>query len=200
MSAERRPTYFVFYDHAADEDAVIEELPAGVEGYELFRGVALGARFPKHATLRFSKAYAGRKLRDFQPTTCSLPIASPKARAVLEALGLLPELELLPVDILDHRGRVAGADYSIVHVLAAHDAIDMKRSEVRMNPVVPTKIQRVRRLVLDRDAIPPTAALFRCTTMPRTYLIRDDVARAFEAAGLTGYKAVEAEAWNGLPI
>jgi hypothetical protein len=125
-------------------------------------------------------------------------IASERARAVIASLEVGP-VEFIPVDVLDHRGKLA-ATYAIVNLLGCQPAIDMKKSIVSMSPLAPTSIARIKSLVVDREAISKDAKMFRCKHALRTFLVRQDVKDAFEAAQLTGFKAVDADGWNGLKL
>lgn len=195
--SERR--YYVFYPQPDDDAAVITDFPEGPQSFEFARGEPVASEVAAGATVRFSDRYPGRQLRDFQQNTLSAVIASAHARAVIQSLEIGP-VEFIPVAVLDHRGKVAASDYAIVNLLGCQPAIDMKKSALSMSTLIPTRVARIKRLVLDREAISEDAKMFRCEHALRTFIIREDVKEAFEAARLTGFKAADADGWNGLEL
>ncbi len=199
-SPEKAFTYWVLTSQSPD-GAVIDALPDGApDGYLFSQGVSLKAKFPKNASVQFSDNFPDhRKLKDFQANILQTLIVSPKARKVIEGLEV-GNAEFLDVAIKDHRGKVAAKDYALLNLIGAEDAIDMKRSTVRMSALDPTQIQRVNSLALDLPKIGPRAKLFRCSMERNLFLLRDDARKAFEAAGLTGLTLFPAEGWDGLPV
>lgn len=177
---------------------VIEDLPEdGPRPFEYDLGTPLGGEFPKAASVDFSRNFPkDRGLCDFQPTTHEVLIVSSRVVMLLKELDV-PGLEYLPVAIRDHRKRVIANDYAILNPLGSQPAIDMARSSCVMNSILKDQIMRIKRLVLDRKAIDPTARLFRCSTFRRRFLIHEDLKEAIETANLTGYKLFDADNWDG---
>jgi len=180
---------------------VIDAHPAGSPtGWKWHRGLPLGAEYPKDAAVEFTANYPdARELRDFQPNTLGALIASPRAREVLASLDVRG-IEMLPVAIKDHSGKVIANDYAFLNPLGAQEAIDMECSRVTMGALDKSQVRGVDHLVLAPNRIDPDAKLFRCTTWMRLFLVRDDVKVAFEQAGLTGCRFFPAEGWDGLDI
>lgn len=193
--------YWVFRPFMSRGAGLIDAYPKrSPAGWKFDEGVSLAAKYPKNATVKFSANFRdARELRDFQPNTLNAMIASPKARDLVAALDI-GGIEVLPVALQDHTGKVVGADYAFLNPLGSQDAIDMERSVVRMDPLDEGQISRVKNLVLATSRIDPEAKLFRCTTFLSVFLVRDDVKQAFEKAGLTGTRFFPAEGWDGLDI
>lgn len=191
--------YFVLKVPAGPEDAVIDSLPEGAPAEWRFdEGQALAAEFPSDAVLKFSSNFPdGRRLHDFVANVLTMLIVSPKVRQVLEELEV-PQVEYLPVTIVDHRGQVAGEDYSIVNLLGSQPAIDMSKSRYDMSHLAKDQIGDIDELVLDRDAIAADAKLFRATTSRRLFLMREDVLQALDAAGVEGKRTFVADGWDGM--
>lgn len=189
--------YWVLID-ASRDGGVIDAYPPGAPESDLFStGTPLAPGWPADATVRFSRRFPqARALLDFQPNTLSVLIASPKVRAVLDGIGL-SAAEYLPVSIRDHAGEVVGPNHAILNLLGSVSAIDMERSTYQRSHILPDQISRIDELVLDRSAIPADAVMFRCTTFPQLFLVRDDVREAFEREGVTGYRLFKADGWDG---
>jgi hypothetical protein len=188
--------YFVLTE-LDDDGGIIDSLPDGAPDRFRFRnGELLAPEFPKGAWLRFTKNFPDlRALKDFQPNTLRLVIVSPRARAVIDSFSP-GNLEYLPVDIRDHGNNVVGPGHAILNPLGTVPAIDLPRSEVRMDVFFPDRIDRVYKLALDRNAIPEDAVIFRCARKGTLILVRQDLKEAIEKAGLTGCRLDPAEGWE----
>jgi hypothetical protein len=182
-----------------DGGAIVESLPDGCPPeWKLHLGGELAPEFPRGAVLRFSPNHPERRvLQDFVANTIGLLIVSPRARAVLEgeAVG---GVEFLPVRIADHRGAIVGPEHAILNPVGSIDAVDMARTRCTLGAVDKSQIFDVDSLALDAAAIPADAKLFRLRNMLRTVVVREDVARALEAAALSGFKVFPADGWDGL--
>lgn len=192
--------YFVLKTSSQD-GAVIDAYPQGSPaGWKFDEGGSLARAFPANAEVVFSKSFPDfRKLYDFQSNILSAFVVSGKARKLIESLAV-SNAEFLPVTLKDHRGNVAAEDYAFLNLLGGEDAIDMDRSDYKMNHIDKEQISRIKKLALKTDAIPPEAKMFRCSRMRRLALIREDVLAAFNEAGLTGFRTYPAEGWKGLEI
>jgi hypothetical protein len=177
---------------------IIDAYPDGSPpGWKFKVGTSLAGQFPKKAWVRFSRQFAdGRKLYDFQPNILEVPIVSPKVRRILDGAGV-DNVEYLAVQVKDHKSKVIGSDYSIVNLLRPEEAIDMARSKVTVDPILPEQIGLLEKLALDRKKIDPEARLFRCKTMRTVILVRDDVREALEKGGVTGFRTFPADGWDG---
>lgn len=192
--------YFVL-TVASQDGAIIDSYPRGSPAeWKFDEGIHLAREFPERAEVTFSRNFPDfRKLYDFQPNILGALIISAKARQLVDSLGV-PHVEFLPVSIKDHRGNVVAGDYAILNLLGGEDAIEMERSDYKMNHINKEQIGRIKKLALKPEAISAEAKMFRCSRMRRLYLIREDVLAAFNEAGLTGFRTYPAEGWNGLEL
>lgn len=102
-------------------------------------------------------------------------------------------VELLPVTIKGHKD-----PYFIANLLAHVSCLDAKKSGARTLPG-PGGVERiagVKRLAIRAKDLPADRALFRIKEYPSVILVRDDLAKAFEAAELTGLEFVAIEAYS----
>ncbi len=192
--------YFVF-KVMAEEAGFIDEYPRGSPAdWKFDEGISLAKDFPMGGEVSFSDNYPDdRNLYDFQPNMMSDLLVSGRARKLIESLGVT-NAEWLPVVVKDHQGTVVGKDYAFLNLQGAEDAIDMERSVYKMDPIEKDQIGLIKKLALKPAAINPQAKMFRCTTERRLILIREDVHAAFVQAGLTGFRAYNAEGWNGVEL
>jgi len=181
------------------DGALTDSVPkGGPSAWKYFEGIPLAPEFPKGAFLPFARNFPQEKaLVDFQPSLESLIIISPRARQVIEALGV-SNAEFLTVAMKDHKKKVVAKDYAILNLLGAEDAIDLKRSTYRMSHLDTEQIDRVEKLVLAPKKIRRGAKLFRCATFRSLILVRSDVKQAFEEAGLKGFSLSPAQGYDSL--
>jgi hypothetical protein len=112
-------------------------------------------------------------------------VASPKLRAFLEARGL-KKVEYLPVTILDHRGRPASTEYSIVHPIEPIDCLDLAASQPHFSAIDKTTIQRVKKLVIDEAKLDPQRELFRANGFGKVTFASRALAQALDQAKFVG--------------
>lgn len=193
-------SYFILKPRADDDDVFIDALPEnGPADWRFAEGEPLGKEFPKKATVKYSDNFPdGRVLADFVNNISDVLIVSSRVRTAFEKAGV-PNVEYLPITILDHRGRVAGKDYYIANVLSSEPAIDMRKSDVIVGDL-DDQITAINQLVIDKKAVSPDAKLFRATTMRTLFLIREDALEALQSCGAEGYKTYPADGWDGLDI
>jgi hypothetical protein len=180
------------------EGGLIDAYPRGSPAGDLWDlGAPLLPGYPKGASVGFSDNFPdARRLEDFQPNILSALIVSPKVREVLTQLDV-PDIEVLPVAIRNHRDEVVGPDHAFINPLGSQEALDMEKSTYRMGALDKTQISRMKALVMSPQRIAPTAKLFRCRNYLTLIMIRDDVREAFERAQLTGYRLISPEGWTG---
>ena len=162
------------------------------DDHELTRGVALARRFPSNATFRMNPKYPrDKKLADaiHSASGVGVPVVSAKLRQAIEAFTP-PDVEFLPVTILDHKGGVASDKYFICNPTRVVDCIDQQASRIAWNPIDPTLIADVVGLVLDPARLDPDAGVFRPRFLPTRVLLRGDVAAALRSGGFSGLKLV----------
>jgi hypothetical protein len=112
-------------------------------------------------------------------------VTSRRLKEAIESRNV-PDLEYLPVTIVDHKGRPANKDYFVVHQLNPVDCIDRGRSVFEMSDIVPDEIDTVEKLVLDEERIPRNRQMFRLKSFGPIVFVRRDLADALSAAQFTG--------------
>jgi hypothetical protein len=182
-----------------NDHAVIDSLPSKCPTeWRFFEGEPLASEFPENVALKLSRNFStGRKLQDFVGNIIGLLIVSARAQTAIESAGVTNG-EFLPVTIKDQKGKLVPQSFAILNLLGSEDAIDMKKSDVRMGAIEKTQVKAINRLVLNRQGIGRDARMFRASTMLRLVLVREDVRDALDAAGLTGYATFPADGWNGM--
>lgn len=168
-------------------NSCILDSPENVElSPRLTRGVPFAADFPQNAFMRMSRDAKKRTaLVDDLMNTNRIKVCSPRLVAFLKERNLR-NLEYLRIKILDHKGKVAASDYSIVHPIQLQDALDVAASKPTWSPIAKTEIQFVQTLVVDPSKVDPAVRVFRLKSFLGPVLIEKSLADEIAAAGFKG--------------
>jgi hypothetical protein len=142
-----------------------------------------------HMDPTFPKAI---QLPDWVKNMSNALVASPALKKIIEA-SAPPDMEYLPITLIDHQGRVASSDYFMLNPCSLQDAINQELSTIEWNAIDPTFISDCTSMVLDESRIDPHATVFRLKHYPSKVVFRRDLANTIKKAGCTGIKFVEIE-------
>lgn len=191
--------YVLALNLALQDAAILAKHPAEVErefDSVLRKGVPLKRLMPPCPGYAMSEDYPERRaLQAFQTNTLGLLVVSQEAREVLES-GRGANIEFLPIRIIDHRGKVASAEYSIANVLGTVDCMDRERSVFKSSHLDPNVFTSCRKLVLREENIPADVDIFRLSSEPTTFLVTHGLKERLEARGLRGMLFVPIEEYN----
>jgi len=190
--------YWVLKAESAD-GAIIDALPeSSPTNWKFSRGEPLARQFPVGGKVSFSDHFPDRrKLYDFVRNTVGVLLVSLRVKQVLEDLQV-DNSEFLPVTMCDHQWSPVAEGYGILNVLGSQDVIDLEKSDCDIDPITKKEVTRVGNLVLTQGKIDPKADIFRARNMMELILISDRTKRAFEQAGLTGFRAHPAEGFDDM--
>jgi hypothetical protein len=170
----------------------------GVDGQwaiDIQNGRVLGEEFPPEAYFEMNPEHPKDvKLGEQHYNLEGMVVIGPRLSQFVRDLGD-PDVQLLAVKILDHKGRVASSDFNIVHTTRLIDCIDPEASGAEWDPIDPELFSGWVTLTLKPDSheFPP---VFRVTHMPNLVFVRSDVAEKLHGLGfrevyLTPLDAVE---------
>jgi hypothetical protein len=111
-------------------------------------------------------------------------LISPKFRDVLRSQGL-KELEFLPVKILDHKGRVASKEYSILNCLRVVDCVDQKKSDFSWDELDEPSMD-IDKMVLNPNALGEDDRIIRAKYVPAQMFFREDLTQSILGQGFSG--------------
>ena len=150
------------------------------------RGRPISADFPDDAAFQMDPNRPQNvMLIDNVYNAETFPLVSPVVRDFLLQENIL-QLELLPVRILDHRGRRAAEDYTIVHPCRIVDCIDQQRSVFEWNQLDPTAMAPVTSMILDPEKLGADDILIRPRYVEHLVLVREDLAEQLIAQNFRG--------------
>ncbi|WP_437963986.1 DUF1629 domain-containing protein [Sorangium sp. So ce260] len=180
-----------------DGTCKILEVEGVEDAFELAEGVSRAAGWPGDARCRMDP----RKPKDIALADsllgAKLLVVSGRVKKALEDAGE-SNVELLPIAIINHKGRTASADYFIVNPQDVCDCIDVARSGVEWNELDPDSICACDSLVLRQDAVPASYKVFRLRSWRNLIVIRRELADSMLAQGLSGLSFIEPSEYTGL--
>lgn len=165
--------------------------------WELDEGKSRLEGFPPDVTCRMDPSFRDDIALADNLYGAGMPVISAKARAVMEQEVTGERLEFLPVQVINHKGRVASNDYFVLHPLDVLDCIDTDKSKVEWNSISPEDISTCEGLVLREEEIPDEFRIFRPRFLGSEILVRRDLVDALTAAELTGLLFGEAKDYKG---
>ena len=178
--------YVIWTYKSVDGACALKDLRGLEKSYRLNNGTPLAAHFPPDVELHMHPDYPNDILVPDNVLNADLVIvASPRLQECVRSHSP-PEVEYLPVRVIDHKGRLASAEYAIIHPLHPVDCIDRQRSVFRISPIKPDSIKSFEKLVLDESRIPRERMLFRMQGFWGITLVRRDLATAISSMGFTG--------------
>lgn len=163
----------------------IDAAPRGM-GLHWFRP-ALGDRatpyYPSDARIQFSEDQPGIQLSSLLGNSNNYLIVSTAFKELIEAHCQDVEIEYLPFDLYDHRGRLYSREYFIINPIGTYDCLDEARSGIEYGPQ--GSVIAVKHPQLHPDKVAGAPALFRPREKPTVYIIDDVLAAAIRERGFT---------------
>ena len=162
------------------------------EDYELTNCVPLEASFPANVELRMDPDFPSDiELVESLYSSNNPLIVSADVTALLSAANVT-NIELLPVNVIDHEGKRVSTDYFIVNILTCVDCIDREQSVFEYNSIDPESICFIEKLVVNAARLPTDVQLFRPRHLQSTMMIHRSLASKLVASGARGFLFQEA--------
>ena len=177
---------------AADGAVVLQEFSGVDEKYPLHDGVPLATSFPADAAFHLHPDFPDDLLlQDSLLNSDMCIVISQRLMAAVKQLSP-PQVEYLPVAVIDHKGRKLREPYFILHPTDPVDCIDREASGAEVDEILdPESIESVQRMVLDPARIPPERGIFRLKHHWGVVVVRQDLAAALDAGGFSGVRWLE---------
>ncbi len=187
--------YFIDqYERQNDDYCFISDPPQEISllSSYIMDGTPAITKYPTVVQALMSDERGGRMLTDFIGNGELCLIVSLAAKTVMEQINRGP-VEYLPLSILNHKGRLASADYFYVNPLGAYDCLDYAHSEIEYFEDT-QKVVDVDRYVLCPKKLEQVPDLFRIKEEPTgCYVISQTLLDALQAAQLTNLVVVPIE-------
>ncbi len=160
----------------SNEYAYLRSPPEGfeVESWRLAEGEPAGDDYPKNARIKMSPKEKGIELPDVVGNNEGLLIVSARLKRAIEGLRL--PLEILPIAIYNHRGKVASNDHFILNPLGTFDCLDTDEAEIEY---LDDEVVSVDKFAFCPKKLKKVPHLFRVKEDPSTIVLGDDVLKAW---------------------
>lgn len=190
--------YLVARIEAPEGACLLGSLKNVPKSFEIRFGNSRLPGFPADARFLMDEDFPkGIALTDALQNDNRFLVASARLRSCLESIpGALFQNELLPVKIINHKGRQEKALYVIVNQLDHPACLKEKDCDGVKNPINPDRFQSIAKLVLDEKRIDPKLMLFRAAEFPKMPLVRRDLAAKLKAEHFTGISFHEIEGYE----
>jgi hypothetical protein len=136
------------------------------------------------------------KLADVVENMNSFLIVSERLKDLFVTLNALKKCEVLPVGILNHKGRLEKANYFIIHQVDHPQCVDEAQSVGVKSQLDPSEYISLTKLVFDESKIDPELAILRPSAYRDRAFFRRDIVEKFLASGMTGLKFYEVESYT----
>lgn len=156
--------------------------------YQLRFGISRAGDFPADAAYPMDEDYPKAvALADLLDNDARMLVVSGRFRTLLEEIpGALFANEVLPVKIINHKGREEKAPYFIIHQVSHPACLDEAKSVGERSPINPEHYQFMDQMILDESKIDPKLMLFRVAQFPAVPLVRRDLVDTLKRHKLTG--------------
>lgn len=165
----------------------------GIDNFDVMRqGASLTSKVPDQLSMSmYVEEPRNTVLPDYVQNMQRLVIVSPRLRAFLEAQEI-SHVEHYPLEIIDHKGKVASDEYSVIHLIGPVDCIDGDASQAKWNNVglATQRIRRLKKLVIDPINVPDGRKLFFPKFFRKYPIIHRDLAETMGKEGFTNIKIV----------
>jgi hypothetical protein len=125
-------------------------------------------------------------------------VISSRLRGALQPLLPPERFQFLPARIINHKGRVAADDYTILHPHDICDCIDLQASNVTWNALNKQRIFGCDSLVIDPRKVGDDLLVFRLKHWGAKILIRDSLAGPLKAQGFVGLDFIDPAGYMGV--
>jgi hypothetical protein len=136
------------------------------------------------------------KLADVLENMNSFLIVSERLKDLFVTWNALKKCEVLPVGILNHKGRLEKAHYFIIHQVDHPQCVDEGQSIGEKSPLDPSEYISVTKLVFDESKIDPELAILRPLEYRNRAFFRRDIVDKILTTGITGLKFYEVESYT----
>lgn len=187
---------FYIWDFEDVPNALVPDKLLNVEKkLKLLMGVPFGKDLPDGLQFSADPDYPDdlKMLDSFGNAESVIPI-SPKLKVFLESKKI-PNLEFIPVEMLDHRDN-AIETYFLLHSTEVIDAIDKDETDLEVDDLNEEMYESVEDLVLVDDDIPEDIQIFRIKGLYDATCVSKKLADEISDNGFTGIDWMEIEDYS----
>ncbi len=174
---------------------VLTNLQGVTNLYELDEGMPRAGSFPNDATFSMHPDWPNDTLLiDAYETRYDLTVISPAFSDFLQSLHI-PDLEFLPVTILNHQDRPS-AEYFILHPVHSIDCLDIDASNAEFDTMDEDRVEELDELVLFETNVPEERSVFRVGGLAGALFFERNLATRITEKKFVGFDFIELSAFS----
>ncbi|HYO57920.1 imm11 family protein [Archangium sp.] len=154
---------------------------------------ALGDRaapyYPPDARIQLVEEQPGIQLSSLLGNNINYLIVCTAMKETIQEHCMGVEIEYLPFDLYDHRGRLYSRDYFIINPIGTYDCLDEAHSGIEYGPE--GSVVAINSPLLHPEKMAGAPALFRARLKPTVYIVDEALAAAFREKGFTNVRLRE---------
>ncbi len=154
--------------------------------------------YPDNATLHWDRSFPKDTIMtDTLANSNGFMVVSSKTKEFLVDYGV-PNVELLPVTVFNHRKRAVKTPYYIVHPVPPIELLDIEACDVEWRGSrVDEAIKQMANFVLDATKVVDLPPIFRLGRISKYVMVHRKLAEAMDAHGLVGNGWIEPKSLEG---
>jgi hypothetical protein len=197
MADQTSPGYMLLDGDSGSLFCELDFIENFEDTHKLYKGWPLAGEWPGNVLFRMDPTSKKQiKLSDHLVNHNNVIVASSKLQQFVLGSGV-PNIEILPIKIIDHKKRVASKEYAIIHLVTTQDCINTKISKVTWNDINPEQVLSMERLVIDEEKVDKKSVLFRAKGLVNQIFVRRDFANKLQEGGYTGLRFWELSDYAG---
>lgn len=188
--------WLIVSSNAVPDAATFTGLAKYPEDFKLTNCEPLKAGYPADVELRMDADFPNDiELVESLYSSNNPLIVNEKVTELFASAGV-DNVELLPVNVINHKGKRVKPSYFIINILTCVDCIDLDQSVFEYNSIDPDSICFLEKLVLDPERLPTKVKLFRPKHMQQIMLMHRTLVQELEADGARGFIFQEASEYS----
>ena len=183
---------YVIWKSKADERACrLSTITNFDEGWKLLRGVPVSGEFPANVQFAMNADFPRSTMLTDNLQNINMQIVGSQRLCDLIESHQPAALEYLRVDVVNHKKRAISEPYFIIHPIEPVDCLVISKCNPEWRIIGKDQIDDVGKFVIDEQLIPADRLLFRPRQFYRNILVHRRLAKAIDAAGMTGIRWLE---------
>jgi hypothetical protein len=184
--------YFVWRSGYVEGKCVLTAAQQIEKGFQLQRGISRAENWPVDVTCEMSQEFPKDIELSDNVHGSGFFVVSKRLRDFMTEYGVA-NVEYLPMQILNHKKKLASKDYFILNPLSVVNCIDIEASEVEWSVIRTDFIEECASLVVQDSLVPPDVHVFRAKHLEADVLVRSELVDALKIAGFEGLLFTRAE-------
>lgn len=179
-------------DQSNRDLCILDNIPEGMGVYYSFlvKGREAKEHYPEDAEIRMTEDREGIQLASLIAHTKRMLVVDSELKEVIINSNDIPgaTIEVFPVKIINHKGKVHSESYFIVNPIGYYDVVDNEKSDI---DYFEGSVLGINQLVMSAKKLENVPNLFRIAEEPTRYYIKEPLKKAMEAGGFSNIKLVE---------